>query len=505
MPSDLPLRLPGNPGNSQMLQRRLHPLTLVFSLLRLVRSGAALLPLIVLGRWIGILALIIVSLLSVAYVIARYLLFHYRIENGELITTEGVLKRTVRHIPLERVQEIRIEQGIVHRLFDVVDAVVETAGGGGPEASLSVLARHEAETLRAAVFARNAPHPLAAASDTNEIVIARLSLVDLIRAGATTNHLLTGLVILGALNSIFNELVPDSIYEYMVDTISGAAGQLFERDVISMLMLSVAGLVVILVAGALFSIVGSVVLFYGFTVTRQGEDLHRSYGLFTQRASSLPRRRIQVLEIEESWLRRIFKLTALRADTVSAPSEEGGEKRKGRDVLIPVVARAKVQGLLPVFFPDFPAEQLQWQRVSRLAVRRGTMKGALVCALAALILCLYGQTLGGLWPLLLLPVVYVMVARKYQGAGYALGQRYFITRRGWPGRSTHIVPIGKTQAVEVRQTLFDRRLGLATLVVDTAGQAYTGGGPKVSNLPVAEAYRLARELSARAALIRYKS
>jgi putative membrane protein len=87
--------------------------------------------------------------------------------------------------------------------------------------------------------------------------------------------------------------------------------------------------------------------------------------------------------------------------------------------------------------------------------------------------------------------------------GYALSERYFCARRGWLGRSTHIVPINKIQAVEVSQSPFDRRLGLATLSVDTAGQAYTGGGPQINNLPLDEARAVAGALAHGASVTQY--
>jgi membrane protein YdbS with pleckstrin-like domain len=65
------------------------------------------------------------------------------------------------------------------------------------------------------------------------------------------------------------------------------------------------------------------------------------------------------------------------------------------------------------------------------------------------------------------------------------------------------VPIDKIQAVEVRQSPLDRRLGLATLSVDTAGQAYTGGGPQINNLPIDEAREIAGALAHRASATRY--
>jgi uncharacterized membrane protein YdbT with pleckstrin-like domain len=83
----------------------------------------------------------------------KYFFFSYRIENGELITQEGLIEKRQRNIPLERIQEISIEQGVLHRLLGVVDAKIETGSGSGAEASLSVLSRAEAEKLRQIVFA----------------------------------------------------------------------------------------------------------------------------------------------------------------------------------------------------------------------------------------------------------------------------------------------------------------------------------------------------------------
>ena len=67
---------------------------------------------------------------------------------------QGLIGKQERHIPLARVQDVRLEQGVVHRVFGVVKVDIETAGGSGAEASLSVLSVAEAERLRGAVFAR---------------------------------------------------------------------------------------------------------------------------------------------------------------------------------------------------------------------------------------------------------------------------------------------------------------------------------------------------------------
>jgi putative membrane protein len=230
--------------------------------------------------------------------------------------------------------------------------------------------------------------------------------------------------------------------------------------------------------------------------------LHRNYGLLTRRASSLPRRRIQVLTIEEGLLRRLFGLAALRVETVGARDEDDSERREGRDLLLPVTARNRLDDLLPVVFPDLDAGE--WRRVSPLAIRRGMKKVIVIVLMATIALSLGFGTRLWLWLPLLIPICYLIIRRRYENLGYALGERYLWTRHGWLGRLTQIVPIRKAQVLEIRETPFDRRLGLATLVIDTAGQSQTKGGPHVGNLPREDAYRLARLLARQAAATEYR-
>ena len=117
---------------------------------------------------------------------------------------------------------------------------------------------------------------------------------------------------------------------------------------------------------------------------------------------------------------------------------------------------------------------------------------------------LYNRDLFGLWPLILLSLVCGVSVLRYYNLGYMFRERYLYTRRGWLSRSTHIVPVRNAQTVTLRQSPVSRRLGLATLIVDTAGQSYTGGGPMISNLPLEEAQSLASTLAHRAAAMHYQ-
>src|SRR5262249_6179826 len=212
-----PLAAPQSPPAS-LFEGRLHPLTIAFGLLKAVRGIVPLAPVLLFGNKIhGFLLLLAISAGAVATALARYFSFSYRIEGAELITQHGILERKQRSIPLERIQEIRVEQGVLHRVFDVVDAKIETGGGEGAEASLSVLSRSEVERLRQGGFERAGKIKTdartledRAAIETGSVVIRRLGLKDLILIGLTTNHLFSALALAGALWNFTEEHIPES-------------------------------------------------------------------------------------------------------------------------------------------------------------------------------------------------------------------------------------------------------------------------------------------------------
>src|SRR5262245_57422267 len=281
---------------ASVFEGRLHPLTIAFGLLKAARGIIPAVSLLLFGNKIyGFVLLMAVVASTVATALARYFSFTYRIEGNELITQQGILERKQRSIPLERIQEIRVEQGVLHRVFDVVDAKIETGGSGGAEASLSVLSRAEVERLRRAVFERAAKirsdaGALASSDQAREaqpavapepVVIRRLGLKDLILIGLTTNHLLSALALAGALWNFAEEHVPESFRRRAGNILYRESSRLFAQDAATTIALAILGALAVILIGAVFSTIASIIRFYGFTLSRAGEDLRRRYGLFT--------------------------------------------------------------------------------------------------------------------------------------------------------------------------------------------------------------------------------
>jgi putative membrane protein len=487
---------------------RLHPATLLFDLITVGRHY--LIPavlLLIIARDIVIpMILVIFVMPSVIRSLMRYLSYSYLIDGRELKISSGILRRHYRNIPLERVHDLRIEQTYLQRLFKVVVAYVETAGGEGPEATLSVLSADQAEALRIAIFAYVPAHHATRDQTVEPQLLHRVTTVDLLLGALSYKRMTLALALaLGTfsvvgLDNVLGTASGEDLMNWsgtFVSVVRNLVGQ-----GLLLILLPVLTFLVILVITLAVSMLWSATMFHNFTLSRIGEDLHRTYGLLTRRASSLPWHRIQVLEIEEDLIQRTLGLTTVRADTAGSFAE--GAHLSGRDVLVPVLRRTGIESLLPMMLPDVGEEAIDWRQVSRFAIRRGTFKGGLYLGTVAIVWFLMFWNVFAFWPLLLVPIVYIYNVVQYRHLAYAYGRNYFHTRRGWLRHSTFLIPVRNIQAVTVHQGLFDRRLGLATLRLHTAGHAYTGGGPTIPNLPVAEAFALAHRLSQHTAATKYR-
>jgi uncharacterized membrane protein YdbT with pleckstrin-like domain len=245
--------------------------------------------------------------------------------------------------------------------------------------------------------------------------------------------------------------------------------------------------------GIVTSTVANLVMFHGFVLTLRGDVVQRRYGLITTRAKSLPLRRVQRVLLEQAWLRRLFHLAVVRADSAGSSMDPSAEAKGGWDVVLPLASLSRAVDVLRVLLPGLRVEGLDWRRVSSRVVLRVFLKGALLVASALAV----GLPLLGLPALLALtglPLAWLLGYFTYVNLGFAQEDQHIAFRWGLLGRYYGFVPTRKIQSVILRAGPLQRALGLATLTVYVAG----GSPTSLADLPRADAEQL-RGLLARAA------
>ena len=471
-------------------ERRLHPGTIALRFAKEAPQTLLALPAaLAFSSRTGLSgALYVAAALAVLLLAAKWLAwrrFHYRIGAAEIAIESGIFHRNRRSIPFDRVQDVDIERTFLARLFGLAKVRIETGAGGKDEGLLDSVSLAEANRLREVVRARRsgAADPAAEEEDRldSRIVFAmhppRLVLFGLF------NFSLVYIAGLFALLQTFDRFLPFDIYDParwigLVDEYLPARWTF--GAIAAVLLLAV---VLGIVAGVLRTLSRD----YGFRLSLEGDRLRRERGLFTRSEAVISRRRVQLAEIGGGPIRNRFGWAALSFQTLGAGSDRGGHQSAA-----PFATRGEIEAVLaevaPLRLPP-PPELVQ---VSRRHIVR-SVATTLLPALAGIAALSYWVPLAPAL-LALLPLLAAGAALERRYHRYAISDDLlYVSRGAWRGR-LWLVPLENIQSISLSRGLLQRRLGLASLAIDTAGASLINA-PRIVDLRSEAAERLAAEIS----------
>lgn len=500
LPAGEPTGAPAEPD------RRLHPWSWLFALITGLRQF--IVPLLVLlfaGRrggedgWWELMPLIGIGVIALVS-IWQYFTYRYRIDSNSVVIRSGLLQRSLRQIPFSRIHNVAIHQSPLHRVFGVADVKLESAGGTKPEAHMQVLTREQALALEALVRrhaagvqsdAVDGESQAAALPDTH--LLLALGPGEILRLGLISNR---GMVVVAAAFALLAQTSREaigSIVDWSRRLLFGYAEshQFSVFDYVLSALLLLAGFIVVL---RLLSVLIAFVQYHGFRLELTGRRLTVERGLLSRLRSSMPRRRIQAWTLVEGLLHRLFKRRSLRVDSAVGASQESGEQRGLRE-LAPVATPDACDALVHTLLPGVQWPPVQWMPLHPKAWWRLALGGVFtVVWLCAALVWFVGP-----WALLatlLLPWLAFVAWQHGRRAAYSFDGELIAVREGWFSRHWRWAEVDKLQALRLSRGPLDRRLGMATLWLDTAGANAMGPALRIRFLPVGEAEALLARLQA---------
>jgi putative membrane protein len=488
------------PSDAAPPDRRLHPWSWLFVLLQQLRQF--ILPIIAAfffgGDRTELWSLIGVGVLTLAAVL-QYLTYRYNVGHDGLTIRSGWLHRQRREIPYARIHNVSVNQTVLHRMFGVAELRLDSAGGDKPEATMRVLRMDDALALERLIRHRGAT--VDAVGDTaipTSHVLLSMSLGEVVRLGFISNRGL--LVLLGgyAASMQFAPRLAENLVETWAKSMFGWA----ESHHFGVQEYAIAGatLVIALLAFMrLLSLVLALLQYYGFVLSEDGPRLTVERGLLARSRNSASRRRLQAWTLQEGVLHRLFKRRSLQVDTAGGQTREGQAPRAFRE-LAPIATPEQCDALITHLLPDAGWPSLDWQPLHPKSAIRIFLGNAWFPSLVVIAACWRFGWIGLL--ALAWPAWTWFVARHHaKRAGYAVNERIVAVRAGWWSRQWRFAEIDKLQALRIASGPLDRRWGMATLWLDTAGVGAMTGPLRIAHLPEAEARalcdRLARVLAAR--------
>lgn len=472
----------GMPGDAQ----RLHPLSWVFYFASLTpKILFPLLGFLVMGRrqdqW-ALSGLIIITPIYL-WVALRAWLYRYQISADELLIRDGVLDRTLRHIPLARIQHVSQKRKLLHRILGVTELRLESASGKKPEAVMKVLSNAAAIELEAILRGHHtAPAPDAQSDLPPNRVLHQLPLAEILRLGLISNR---GTVItIFLFGTIMQKDGLRDIFLRRISTLSQSVLHLVTDQVAlhhyARLTLGVlVALIGLFIVLRLLSVILALLRYKGFVLELEGERLLAQHGLGTEVRTSARLPRLQRWLLEETWLHQRFGRCRLAVTSVGSHHHDQHNKF-GADAnfteLAPIATRTQALALLQVCLPGLNWDALEWQSLPGAAKRRllGQVRWLLL-AVPALLWANQAWSWFLPWPLLLMGVGLLLAAMVAHAlawqafAGYAESDDILIYRSGVFHKRWVIVATSHLQALRLSSAPIDQRLGLQTLHADTQG------------------------------------
>ena len=480
--------------------RRLHPASVLLGVPLAQLVQALVFPIVATLAAPAVVTIGVLGTIAVVGTIMRVLDWRLRTFSfdGEVLRVDhGVLSRNHRSLDVARIQQVEIQRGAIQRLVGLAAIRVETAGSASePEVDLRVVPEADAVALRAAIRTSQARlagrdpgaggasaggvtgvgsadgevGPNAGDADGREVL--HVPARDVALAAVTGARLLVlPAVVGGLLQFVSNQVGP--FIDRVVDTAIelGLAGQtptLRGPD----WRLVVVGALAALVLAAVAAVVVGLLRDGNFRIRRVDDDLHISRGLLSTRDSVVPLRRIQLVEVQRNWARRLLGVATIRIR--SAGGSTGGDGR----VAVPLLRDGEVDRLLaellpgvegvPELHPHPPAARrralFRWVRPALITI-------GLVYLATELVPFLDNPGVERARPLvfLLLPLNAVLALVEYRHLAHGATELVLASRSGALSVRTDIAPVVKVQALTSQRSLFQRRLGLTTLLAHVAG------------------------------------
>jgi putative membrane protein len=451
--------------------RHLHPAAMLIDAIKTVRRSlsAFVIPgiafLMSRGFDAGTIALVLLGALVVAVLAAFWGFLSWRatiyeVAGGVFRLRWGVVQKNERAIPLDHIQSVDTVQGIIQRLFNVVELRIETAGGGAsePDASLAALDRAVAEALRREI-AGSRREPVETET-SGPAVVRKLETRDLLLAGATSGQIGVALSLIAVASQLFDNFLSQNLAQRLLETFA-------PRSVTTALLyVFILGLFAWLLA-----IGGTVLAYTGFTLSRDGDFLYIRRGLLERREATIPLARIQAVRMVEGLLRQPFGLASLRVESAGYGQDAGVST-----TLFPLLPRKEVHGLLLEAAPEFavaPPLNALPRRALRRYVFRSTLPFLVLIFAAALLSTLVFDLAAWVFAALLLLLPAALFGwLRYRDAGWALEEDRLVVRSRFLGRTTAIAPRRRLQSRATLRSPFQRRVRLATFEAQVA----SGGG-----------------------------
>ena len=428
----------------------------------------------------------VISLLFVAAFL-QYFFFKYRLKEDNIEIHSGVLFKKHLDLPFTRVQNVKLITPVYFRPFDYTTMELDTAGSAKNEANIVAVPKDKANAMKQQILAYQALHQAEEQVDEqkesdkesvaneaavgDEKLLNERSLLDLVIHGLTNNRVFFFLAILAPM--------ADSIFEYANQFLLS-----FGFDVKAFLfdaehpwwqlsLYFIASFIMAYFIVMLISILGAIIAFYGYKLTKRDNNYIQRSGLLSIHEVVMKKPRLQMIVRQQDWLDVLIKRINLKFEQMGG-LERHQQNNVRNKLMVPSVKENECRELIDEMWPTNKMTQVDYQPISQRFIVRGI---GLFITPITLLLCVIA-VVSEQWIIVPPAIVFFVIASgliwcRWKRWGYAMDDEYVYVRKGLLGVNYYCFAIEKTQMVKFKQSIFLRRHKLCHTGFVTAASSLT--------------------------------
>ncbi|OYQ37949.1 hypothetical protein CHU92_07235 [Flavobacterium cyanobacteriorum] len=442
--------------NAQKLVRALWPMLIVI-LLRTDKDDKSYL---VASLAAGVLLLAISSYL-------KYInfTFHLDEDNEEFIVRKGVFNKKRIAIPLDKIQQVNINQSVIQKIIGVHELEVDTAGSSNKEVSIRAITHKMAITLKSRLLQGKKETPADASAEPvqkDEKPFITISLASLFKTGITSNYVRSFALLIAFIITLFQQI--EDFFDYMDINDDPLDDYISTEIMLQFIAFIITGILLLTIV---VNLSRTIIKYFDFRITRQPGSLLLSYGLLNTRNTILRAEKVQILTVGRNYFQKKFGIQDLKIRQ-AALTEENPESKKSL-LEIPGCNDSEKDTLLELLLGEVPEKGIMYKPNYRKLV--------LGLFVRVVIPVLFYYVIGLLVPELYVAFIipfYVFFAAiltfmAYRNSRLFVTDKFIIRQKGaWDIDNDYVMP-HKIQSFKIYQYFWQKQANVGTIIIYTAG------------------------------------
>ena len=259
---------------------------------------------------LAIFILVLIGIGIFSFINYYYFAYKFDFNKSAFIIQKGFFTKTKLSIPFEKIQQINFNQNLIHKIFDLFEVQMDTAGSNNTEVDIKAVSKEIADDLKAIsakIKKKGIIKTTVEEKDNNSLYI---SILTLIKIGLTSRYFETFGLILGTIALGF-QFLEDFNIDYTENIEQVLSSTNFG------LIFTLVALLIIIIAILIINLISTILKYFNFSAIKSSNNLEISYGLIQTKSIILSPRKVQQFQVIQNYIQKTLDILEIKINQAS--------------------------------------------------------------------------------------------------------------------------------------------------------------------------------------------